>query len=144
MRVSRALACGATIAGAGVAFACGGGGDKNGGTGPADTTPASISVAGFGANDTLFSIGETKQLTATVRNAANEVIPSATVVFDVSAGSGVAGVTGAGLVTALSGGAAGTAASATIRATAGSVNTTLTVPVRQKLAALGVTPGPTA
>jgi trimeric autotransporter adhesin len=142
MRLSGAYAALAAIGAASAAFACGG----DGGTPPpsqVDNTPASISLSGIAAGDTLFSIGETKQLTATVRNAANQVISNPSVSYAVTAGGATASVTQAGAVTAIAGGANGTAATATIRATAGTVTADITVPVRQRLATLEITPGPT-
>ena len=114
-------------------LACGGGGD--GGTQP-NRIPSAIVVSAPSA-DSLFSIGQTVQLSAVVRDQDNQIIPSPTVAWSSSA-AGIATVNAAtGLVSAAGAGPG----SAYIRATAGSVKDSLKVNVRQRFDHLAVSPG---
>lgn len=109
-----------------VALGCG-----SGSTGPALTvtsvalTPAAI--------DTLFSVGETVQLSAAANDRTGVAVPGAVVTFQSSA-TGVATVTPQGAVTAAGNGVA------TITATSGPASSSVVVRVRQKLSRVVVVP----
>ena len=94
--------------------------------------PASVEIAPTAAP--LAAIGETVQLSATVRDANGTVIPNAQLRW-ASSLSGVARVDSAGLVTAAANG------DAEIVATAGDASATVTVTVEQKAVLIEITPG---
>ncbi len=98
-------------------------------------TAASITIASA-TTGTLVSIGDTRALTASARDASQNVIANASVTWSTSNAS-VATVTGSGAtatVTAVGNG------SAAITATSGSVQASLAVDVAQRFATLVVTP----
>lgn len=115
--------------------ACGGGGGGDG-TGPGNQA-ASIDIAAAGTGD-LASIGDTRQLTATVRDADDQVLPNAAVTWTTSSAGTVSLPTPASghtiNVTAAGNG------TATITATSGSVHEEIAVTVAQRLDQVGVTP----
>ena len=123
MRTARLL-CGLVL----VALGCGG----SGGTDPGPVTVASVALTPANI-DTLFSLGETAQLSAVAKDASGATVPGAAVSYQSSAAT-VATVTGQGLVSAVGNGGA------TITATAGSVSASATVRVRQKLSRVTLTP----
>lgn len=128
-RARRSLAVAATLAL--VAAGCGGGGD-GGGTTPTPTV-ASIAVTPD-APDTLFAIGATTALSATAKDASGAAITGQSFTFQ-SGNTAVATVSNAGLVTAVGGG------STTVTASIGSVvSPAVPVRVRQKVAAIAITP----
>ncbi len=102
-----------------LAAACGG----DGGT-PPSGPPASVTVPS--PTVSVQGIGQTATITATVRDASNNVIASPTVTWT-SESPTIATVTPSGASTTVTGVSRG---SAVIRATAGSVSTTVTVTVR--------------
>ena len=130
MRIARGVALTA------LALGCGGGG--GGGT-PPPPTPASISVS-VSSPDAMASLGETRDLTAVVRDAAQQVIPNAQVSW--SAGTpGVVSLSAAsGLATRATAAANGTTV---VTARAGTVTDSKELTVAQRFAALALTP-PTA
>ncbi len=82
-----------------------------------------------GPNVALSALGQTQQLTATVQDQNGDPLPNATVTWSSNA-TGVATVSAAGLVAAVSNG------SATVRATSGSLTFDVTVTVAQVVAAI--------
>lgn len=102
---------------------CGGGSTEPGTEGVAAVviSPAEL--------DTLFALGETVQLSALPRDAADAGVPGAAVTYQSSA-TNVATVSGTGLITSAGNGAA------TVTATASTVSASVVVRVRQKLASL--------
>lgn len=82
-----------------------------------------------GPNVALSSLGQTQQLTATVQDQNGDPMPNATVTWSSSA-TGVATVSGAGLVAAVTNG------SSTVTATAGSLTANVTVTVAQVVSAI--------
>lgn len=112
--------------------ACGGGDD--GGTEPTPTA-ASVTVTAA-TSGALASVGDTRALTASVRDANQNVIASAPVTWTTN-NAAVATVSGSGAsatVTATGNGAA------VITAASGSVQSTITVDVAQKFVTLALTP----
>jgi plastocyanin len=108
------------------ALACG-----SGSTTP-DSTVTSIAL-GPATLDTMFSVGETVQLSAVARGRSGGSVAGALIALQSSA-TDVATVTNDGIVTAVGNGAA------TITASVGSVSASTTVRVRQKLARAVVAP----
>lgn len=114
-----------------LAAACGGG---DGGTDPT-RVPTTITLSPP-APDSLFSIGQTLQLTAVVRDQNNQVIQSPSVAWTSSATAIATVHPTSGLVTAAGAGPGST----TIRAVSGSAEATVDVKVRQKFDHVTVTP----
>jgi plastocyanin len=100
------------------------------GTSPPTVATITLTPATF---DTLFSLGETFQLSAVPKDGSGATVSGATVSFQSSA-QNVATVTADGLVTAVANG------TATVTATSGSATASATVRVRQKLARVTVLP----
>ena len=116
--------------------ACGGGGG-DGGTPPVPVRrPASITVE-ISSPDVVASFGETRSLTAVVRDSVNAIIDDATVSWSSNASSVVQLSPATGLATTATGLSNG---SATITATSGTVSASRSVTVTQKFAAVDVTP----
>lgn len=114
--------------------ACGGGG--GGAEPPPSAASVSVSASGSGA---LPSFGDTRELTAAVRDANGNAMPNATVSWS---------ATPVGVVTlsattgqAITASAAGNG-SATVTAASGTVNGSATVDVAQRLASVAATPNP--
>ena len=125
MRLSGPTLCALLLAG------CGGGDGT-----PPEATPASISIA-MSPSGTMSSIGDTRTLTATVRDASQVVIPGAAVTWSTN-NQAVATLSGtSGLTTTVT--AAGNG-SATITAVSGPVSQTQGVSVAQVLSTVTVTP----
>ena len=104
------------------------------GCGSDGTSPPTVATITLAATaDTLFSLGETTQVTATAKDGSGATVAGAMVSFQSSAQS-VATVTADGLVTAVANG------NATITATSGSVSSSKELRVRQKLARVVVSP----
>jgi len=101
------------------------------------TTPVAASVALTPASTSAFtSVGETRTVTALVKDAAQTALANPTVTYS-SSNAGVATVSGSGTsatVTAVADG------SVTITATSGSATATINFTVAQKFAALTLTP----
>jgi len=117
-----------------VLAACGGGGD--GGTGPGNPA-ASVDIAMTGTGD-LPSLGDTRQLTATVRDANDVVLPNAPVTWTTSAAGTVAlPATTTGHTITVTAAGNGTA---TIRATSGSASEDVAITVAQRLSEVAITP----
>lgn len=112
-----------TLALAVLAVGCG---DSPTGNGGDDTTPASVSVTPGTA--TLVSLGDTTDLSATVRNASGGTLSAA--VTWTSSNTGVATVDGEGRVVAVANGAA------TITATAGTADGSASITVQQAVDSL--------
>ena len=118
-----------------LAAACGGGDAP-----PTQTPTAASVVVSSASSGALVSIGDTRAITAVVRDASQNVIANATVTWSTNNAS-VATVTGSGssaTVTAVGNG------SATITGASGAVSATLPVDVRQRFATLALTPGTAA
>jgi surface protein len=99
---------------------------------PTEPTPVATSITLSATSLSFASLGDTTQLTATVKDAAGTVMAGATVTW--AATGGAATVSSAGLVTAVANG------TATVTATSGSASATATVTVADFfLAANGVT-----
>lgn len=130
MRITRVVALAVLAAG------CGGGGDGGGGTNPGPT-PASISVT-VSSPDAMVSLGETRDFTAVVRDASQNVIPNAQVTWSTSTPGVVSLSTTSGLTTRAT--AAGNGAT-TVTARAGTVSDSKDATVAQRFASLTLTPG---
>lgn len=128
MRLSGSILCALSLT------ACGGGGD--GGT-PPGPTPASVAIVITPSADPMGAIGDTRTLTATVRDAAQAVIPGAAVAWSTE-NSGVATIgSTSGLTTTATAAGNGTT---NIRAQSGTVSQTQAVTVAQRLSTAAVTP----
>ncbi|HSJ62714.1 MAG TPA: Ig-like domain-containing protein [Gemmatimonadaceae bacterium] len=117
-----------------VVTGCGG---SNGGPGPAPT-PASIAL-NASSSGTINALTTTRTLTATVRDANQDVINNASVNWTASPGGVVSLSSSTGLTTTLT--AIGNGAT-TVTATAGTVNATHNVTVAQDFASLNLSPNP--
>jgi plastocyanin len=117
------------------ALSCGGGGD-GGGTAP--PTVASVEIGGAAVPAVFQTLGRTVQLAATARDAAGAAIPGAAITW-LSSNTGVATVSGTGLVTAAGNGSAQVTA-----ASGGKTSAARTVTVSQVAASIGVTPAAVA
>jgi plastocyanin len=113
--------------------ACGGGGD--GGT-PPGPTPASVTVA-ISSADAMSSVGDTRNLTATVRDASQTVIPAASVTWSTDNQAVATLSSTSGLTTTATAAGNGTA---TIRAQSGTVSQTQAVTVAQRLSTVASLP----
>jgi plastocyanin len=113
--------------------ACGGGGDGGMPPGP---TPASVTVA-ISSADAMSSVGETRTLTATVRDASQTVIPAASVTWSTDNQAVATLSSTSGLTTTATAAGNGTA---TIRAQSGTVSQTQAVTVAQRLSTVASLP----
>jgi plastocyanin len=113
---------------------CGG---DDGGPGPS-ATPADVEISAS-SSGTINSLNTTRQLTATVRDANDNVINNATVSWSASPSGVVSLSSNSGLTTTLTAVGNGTA---TVTAQSGSVSATHQVTVTQDFAALVLTPNP--
>jgi plastocyanin len=128
MRLTGSITCALLLT------ACGGGGD--GGT-PPGPTPASVSIAITPSSDPMGSIGDTRTLTATVRDASQAVIPGAAVTWSTD-NAAVATLSGtSGLTTTATAAGNGTT---TIHAQSGSASQTQSITVTQVLSSVAVSP----
>lgn len=110
-----------------------------GGDGPTTVTPVPSSVAvSLSATGPVVSFGDTRTLTAVVKDASGTVLPSATVTWTVDNASVTLSPT-SGASTTATAAANGTA---TITATSGSASGTTQLVVAQKFAALTLAPAP--
>jgi plastocyanin len=126
MRLSGPTLCALLLA------ACGGGG---GGT-PPQATPASISIV-MSPTGTMSSIGDSRTLTATVRDASQAVIPGAAVTWSTDNQAVATLNSTSGLTTTATGAGNGTA---TITARSGTVSQTQGVSVAQVLSTVTLAP----
>ncbi len=112
--------------------ACGGGGDGGGGPTP---TPATVQVA-ISPTDPALSFGDTRTLTATVRDASGNVLPNAAVTWTVDNSVASLNSSSGASVTAT----ASANGTATITARSGSASGTTTFVVAQRLSTIVVSP----
>ena len=116
-------------------MACAGGGD--GGTPPPPVQVAAAVAVSISSADALVSLGETRTLTAVVRDSANAVITNATVHWTSSAPSVILVSPATGLSTTATSVGNG---SATITATSGTANSAISTSVAQRLSSVVLSP----
>ena len=121
----------------GTALAIAGCGGGDGGPGPGTPVPASVSVS-VSSTASMASLGDTRVLTAVVRDASDVVIPGATVTWSATPPNVVSFSSTSGLSVTATAAANGTAAVTARSGSASSSPTTLTV--AQVLSSVSVTP----
>ena len=118
-----------------LAAACGGGGGDNNMT-PPGPTPASVSVS-VSSPDAMTSVGDTRDLTAEVRDASQQVISNAQVTWSSSTSGVVTLSRTSGLTTTATAAGNGTTQ---VTARAGTVSASSDLTVAQRLSALTLDP----